>query len=105
MMTVEHDVAPLSYWRNGLLLALLVWLLTWLLYTQTFDSGLRASDLRTAVDAARLLRDGQSEYAAPPGEVRYVYPPLIAMVLGPITRLPLQEAAHLWFFVCMVSLV
>ena len=37
--------------------------------------------------------------------MRYVYPPLIAIALRPITSLPLEEAAHLWFFVCIVSLL
>jgi len=105
MMTIEHDLGPLASWRNSLLLALLVWLLTWLLYTQTFQTGIRAGDLQSVFDASRHLQVGRSVYAAPTGEVRFVYSPLVAFAMRPLAHLPVEEAVHIWFFFCVLSLL
>lgn len=87
------------------MLALLVWLLSTVLYQQTFDAGIHAGDFKRALDAAKSLADGQSEYVSPPGEVGYVYTPLVALALRPLAKAPVEQVIHLWFFVCVLSLL
>jgi hypothetical protein len=89
MTSLEPDLGAISSWRNGLLLALLVWLLTWLLYSQTFNSTM------TPTDFHQVFSGGNGQ----------VYPPPLALALRPLAKLPLDAAVHLWFFICVVSLL
>jgi len=53
----------------------------------------RGTDLRAYLEAAAALRAGHDPYA---GVYPYLYPPLLAVVLVPLTFLPPPAAAWLW---------
>jgi hypothetical protein len=91
MIQLEPDLRPLTLWRNGLLLALLTWLLTSNLYKQTFA----APDSPPTVPAIAVAGD------APP----YSYPPLLALAIHPWDRFQLAHIAPVWFFICVICLV
>jgi Glycosyltransferase family 87 len=89
MPSLEDETNQPSFWRNGLLLTLLAWLMTWLLYRQTTEAGFAAGEWQIAFDAA----------------------PLSALRL--LARLPRELILHLspaeiteiWFFICVVCLL
>jgi hypothetical protein len=96
MSSLEPDLGPITLWRNGLLLTLLAWLLTAVFYHQAFDSSARPQALREAFTAARLVAESKSPS---------IYPSLDALAMWPLDRLPLDVAIHLWFFLCVISLL
>ena len=53
----------------------------------------RGTDFRAYLEAAQALRSGQDPYA---GVYPYLYPPLLAAVLVPLTFLPPAMSAWLW---------
>jgi hypothetical protein len=53
----------------------------------------RGTDLRAYLEAASALRRGHDPYA---GTYPYLYPPLLALVLVPLTFLPVAAASWLW---------
>ena len=53
----------------------------------------RGTDLRAYLEAAQALRSGHDPYA---GVYPYLYPPLLAVLLVPLTFLPPSAAAGLW---------
>lgn len=53
----------------------------------------RGTDFRAYVEAARALRAGSDPYG---GVFPYLYPPLLAVLLVPLTFLPVLAAAWLW---------
>ena len=97
-----RDNARGSNSRHILVLLLLIFSLTGFLYHHVFDSSLHGGDFAMIFNAARALRKGLSEYAAPPGRVRYVYSPLVALALHPMTRMSVELAIHVWFFICIL---
>ena len=70
-------------------------------------------DFKAYYIAADMLRSGKDFYdvqqqaeevqarGLPPNESFYIYPPLLAVLFVPLTTLPLQQAAQLWFFLNM----
>jgi hypothetical protein len=70
-------------------------------------------DFKAYYIAADMLRSGQDFYdvqqqaqevearGLPPNESFYIYPPLLAILFVPLTALPLQQAAQVWFFLNM----
>jgi hypothetical protein len=70
-------------------------------------------DFKAYYIAADMLRSSQDFYDAqqqaeevrarglPPNESFYIYPPLLAILFVPLTALPLQRAAQVWFFLNM----
>src|ERR1700722_12891587 len=87
-------------WRNGLLLALLIWLLAGLLFRQPPDPETDGGDLSRAIDATWLLKAHHSEY-----EHGYVDPPLLVVALRPIIKLPRDQFSDLWQAICVASLL
>jgi len=73
MLSIEPDSGPLTRWRNGLLLTLLAWLLINSLYAQAINPG------HQFVSSAE------------------VHPPLVALAMRHLPRLPREQADHLWF--------
>jgi hypothetical protein len=105
MKSAESETEGLTAWRGVLLLGLLIWLLVWFAYRETFANGVQAGDFRYYYDASRLLHKGQSEYLAPAGTVRYVYTPLVALAIRPLARMPYDSAVIAWFFACVTFLL
>ena len=70
-------------------------------------------DFKAYYIAAEMLRSGKDFYdvrqqaeevqarGLPLNESYYIYPPLLAMVFVPLTALPMQQAAQVWFFLNM----
>jgi alpha-1,2-mannosyltransferase len=70
-------------------------------------------DFKAYYIAADMLRSGKDFYdvrqqaeevqarGLPLNESYYIYPPLLAIVFVPLTAMPLQQAAQLWFFLNM----
>ncbi|HUB27729.1 MAG TPA: glycosyltransferase 87 family protein [Tepidisphaeraceae bacterium] len=94
------DDGDRSSWRNGLLLALLIWLLAGMLYRQSPQAAIGDGELRGALDASRLIKSHQSEYAG-----NYVTTPLPAVALRPLARMPETIVAQLWRATCVLSLL
>lgn len=71
------------------------------------DRGVRAhrTDLTVYTAAARALRDGADPYEArSPRGWKYVYPPLLAIAMQPLTGLETTTAATIWFAVSVLAL-
>ena len=88
--------------------AIALWLvLTWM--PGTFDPALlggrapKAADFQHFFYAAEHVWQGKSPYTSFGGG--YVYPPLLATVLAPLTPLGIEHAAKLWFAIDVLAVV
>ena len=54
------------------------------------------TDFRIFYEASIDLHHGADPYADSPRHLAYIYPPLLAWSLGPLTALPLPAAAEVW---------
>jgi len=100
MMPLEEAQDDRLAWRNGLMLALLIWLLAGLLYKQPPDLGANTGDLSGAFDAARLLRAHKSIYLH-----GYADPPLLPTLLRLVARVPAEYIGDTWRVLCVASLL
>ena len=95
------------YVRVCVLLLLLLVMLAGLYYASRSDADPNryGNDFNVYYFAAREVRDGRTPYDNSLGEwTPYLYPPLLAELLVPITLLPLPVAAYLWFLLNAASL-
>jgi hypothetical protein len=100
MIDTEITDDERSAWRNGLLLALLIWLLTGMLYRQAPEVTIGDGELRSALDASKLIKSHRSEYAGD-----YATTPLPAVALRPLARMPANLVAQLWRVLCVLALL
>ncbi len=71
------------------------------------DRGLKRhrTDFTVYTAAATALAEGADPYEArSPRGWRYVYPPFLAVVLAPLTRLPVPDAALVWYALSVAAL-
>ena len=71
------------------------------------DRGLKRhrTDFTVYTAAAEALEAGRDPYdARSPRGWRYVYPPFLAVVLAPLTRLPVPDAALIWYALSVAAL-
>ena len=95
------------YVRVGVLLLLLLVLLAGLYFASRSgaDPNRYGNDFNVYYFAAREVRDGRTPYDDSLGDwTPYLYPPLLAELLVPMTLLPLPVAAYLWFLLNAASL-
>ncbi len=78
--------------RRARLLVLAVFAVSLVFAAEPLLSG-RGTDFRAYLEAAQALRSGQDPYA---GVYPYLYPPLLAAALVPLTFVPPAAAAWLW---------
>lgn len=62
------------------------------------------ADFSVYHSAARRLLQHEHLYAAD-NQMSYVYSPLLALLLRPLARLPLEEAGHIWTLLCVALLI
>src|SRR5262245_60539529 len=71
------------------------------------DRGLsrHRTDFTVYTEAPRALYGGKDPYEArSPRGWRYVYPPLLAVLVRPLLDLPVEDAAFLWFLLSAAAL-
>ena len=98
-------------WQNALLLLLVCWFL----FTQSYNgatntaSAITGWDFRVLYDAAARLNHGEELYSITgnaEGKTPYIYTPLVAEAFRPLAHLPRDMAVKVWFFIsaCCLAL-
>jgi hypothetical protein len=89
------------------MLGMVTWLLTSIAWHQTFPSIFGSGDFITVYyRAASALIHGQSVYSMKTeGDPTYLYTPILALLLRPMTRYSPEGSAKIWFVICLSCLL
>src|SRR5581483_6937799 len=96
----DDDRAHPSGW---LLLALLTLALALHAIRAWQVNASQPSDFRIFYEASLDLQNGGNPYRDAPTHFPYIYPPLLAWAVSPLTALPLMGAAEVWVLLSFVA--
>src|SRR6185437_546115 len=85
--------------------AIFGYLLIYHYHHESMDHGKHLGDFPTFYQAAQFALQHRDIYTAGRPKQMYVYPPLIAFVYAPLTKLPVVQAAHVMLVLTIILLV